>query len=110
MFLKKSSLQTSFFSGCCIIVLVVFGNVAFSQQISTGVKQAKADIAALTSGQPIAAGASTSVTDFLPAASEEKAARWSRMVLNSVEPMVRTSFAQHLPVLACFMTYVSGTA
>jgi hypothetical protein len=32
------------------------------------------------------------------------------MVLDSVEPMVRTSFAQHLPVLACLITYVSGTA
>ncbi len=84
----------------------MLGNVAFSKQVSIDVKKAKADRAAMTSGQPIAAGAA----DFLPTASEEKAARWSRMVLNSVEPMVRTSFAQHLPVLACFMTYVSGTA
>ena len=83
----------------------MLGNVAFSKQVSAGVNKAKGDIAVLTSGQPIAAGA----TDFLPTASEEKAARWSRMVLNSVEPMVRTSFAQLLPVLACFMTYVSGT-
>ncbi len=84
--------------------------MAFSKQVSAGAKQAKANRATLTSGLPIAAGAAISVTDFLPIASEEKAARWSRMVLNSVEPMVRNSFVQHLPVLACFMTYVSGTA
>ncbi len=88
----------------------MLGNVAFSKQVSAGVKKAKGDIAALTSGHPIAAEAATSVTDFLPTASEEKAARWSRMVLGSMEPMVRTSFAHHLPVLACLVTYVSGTA
>jgi hypothetical protein len=99
-------LQKFSFSGCCIITLVVLGNVAFSKQVSAGVNKAKGDLAVLTSGHPIAAGAA----DFLPTASEEKAARWSRMVLESVEPMVRTSFVQHLPVLACLVTYVSGTA
>jgi hypothetical protein len=84
--------------------------VAFSKQVSAGVKKAKGDKAVLTSGHPIAASASTSMTNFLRTASEEKAARWSRMILDSVEPMVRTSFVQHLPVLACFITYVSGTA
>jgi hypothetical protein len=45
--------KNSFLSGCCIIVLVVLGNVALSKQVSAGVKKAKGDKAVLTCGHPI---------------------------------------------------------